>query len=323
MAEIWTMGELLVEVMRPEADMPFDRTDRFLGPFPSGAPAICIDTVARLGVKAGMIGGIGDDGFGLNIHRRLESDGVDCRYVGTLEGSTGVAFISYSSDGAREYIFHIKDTPAVKVKKPSDLQVGNSGYFHLMGCSLFMDPHFTEEILATMQDFIKRGFKVSFDPNIRTELLHGNIMSQVIAPVLEQCSILLPGRDELLLLSGESTIDEAGAFLFSTYPKLSIIAMKLGDKGCRILTREEDFPLRAPKVEEVDPTGAGDCFDAGFLSVLCEGGSLKEAALTASAVGALNVKAFGPMEGHITKEAVSNMIKSIVKLQNQGDVGNE
>ncbi len=52
MAEIWTMGELLCEVMRPEADLPLDRPGTFLGPFPSGAPAIFIDTAARLGHPA-------------------------------------------------------------------------------------------------------------------------------------------------------------------------------------------------------------------------------------------------------------------------------
>ena len=49
MAGIWTMGELLVEIMRPKAGMELYEPGEFLGPFPSGAPAIFIDTVARLG----------------------------------------------------------------------------------------------------------------------------------------------------------------------------------------------------------------------------------------------------------------------------------
>ena len=47
MCEIWTMGEMLVEIMRPRAEMPLDKPDVFVGPFPSGAPAIFIDTAAR------------------------------------------------------------------------------------------------------------------------------------------------------------------------------------------------------------------------------------------------------------------------------------
>ncbi len=78
---IWTMGEILVEVMRPRAGMALDQAGEFLGPFPSGAPAIFIDTVARLGHPAGIIGGVGEDDFGQCVLGRLERDGVDCRYV--------------------------------------------------------------------------------------------------------------------------------------------------------------------------------------------------------------------------------------------------
>ncbi|MGE0074446.1 MAG: sugar kinase [Sphaerochaetaceae bacterium] len=311
MAEIWTMGELLVEIMRPEADIPFDRTDRFLGPFPSGAPAIFIDTAAKLGMKAGMIGGVGADGFGLNVTRRLKEDGVDCRYIQTLEGTTGVAFITYSSDGSREYIFHLAKTPAVGVKMPENLEVGDSGFFHLMGCSLFMDSDFTKEILATMKAFVAKGYRVSFDPNIRTELLKGNAIEKVVAPVLENCSVLLPGKGELLALSGKETVEAAAEYLFNEHENLSIIAVKLGKEGCQVITREHSESFMAVKIEEIDPTGAGDCFDAGFLSVLLDGGTLEEAALTGSAAGALNVHAFGPMEGDINRQNIACVIASI------------
>ena len=52
MTEIWTMGEMLVEIMRPRAGIQLSRAGEFLGPFPSGAPAIFIDAAARLGHMA-------------------------------------------------------------------------------------------------------------------------------------------------------------------------------------------------------------------------------------------------------------------------------
>lgn len=57
MAEIWTMGEMLCEIMRPEVGMELYEKGLFYGPYPSGAPTIFIDTVARLGHSAGIIGG--------------------------------------------------------------------------------------------------------------------------------------------------------------------------------------------------------------------------------------------------------------------------
>ena len=54
MAEIWTMGEMIVEIMREKENEPLDKAGVFRGPYPSGAPAIFIDTVARLGHKGGQ-----------------------------------------------------------------------------------------------------------------------------------------------------------------------------------------------------------------------------------------------------------------------------
>ena len=85
MSEIWTIGEILVEIMRPREDMGFYEKGEFLGPFPSGAPAIFIDTAARLGHACGIIGGTGRDDFGRCATGRLERDGVCCKYIALCE----------------------------------------------------------------------------------------------------------------------------------------------------------------------------------------------------------------------------------------------
>ena len=56
MTDILTMGEILVEIMREHEDVPLDRAGTFKGPYPSGAPAICIDAAARLGWFKEMMG---------------------------------------------------------------------------------------------------------------------------------------------------------------------------------------------------------------------------------------------------------------------------
>jgi len=105
MAEVWTMGEMLVEIMRPKADMALDQAGEFMGPYPSGAPAIFIDTVARMGHTSGIFGGVGKDDFGKALLDRLKKDGVDVRFVAeSAENSTAVAFVTYFSDGSRKFI---------------------------------------------------------------------------------------------------------------------------------------------------------------------------------------------------------------------------
>src|SRR5262249_53251430 len=134
MTEIWTMGELLAEVMRPERDVPLDRPGSFLGPYPSGAPGIFADTVARLGHSSGIVSGVGDDAFGSAILERLRGDGVRTDMVTVVpHRATGVAFVAYTTAGARSYLFHWEGTPAVMAGVPPRSIAEGTRFFHVMG----------------------------------------------------------------------------------------------------------------------------------------------------------------------------------------------
>ncbi len=128
------MGEMLVEIMRPKPNVPFSESGEFLGPFPSGAPAIFADTVAKLGHSAGIIGSVGADGFGENILKRLKQDGVNCENVLVIpEKPTAVAFVTYSNDGSRKYIFYIDGTSATKTMAIPKELIHKADFFHIMG----------------------------------------------------------------------------------------------------------------------------------------------------------------------------------------------
>ena len=309
MAKVWTMGEFLCEIMRPEVGLPLDQPGSFLGPYPSGAPAIFIDTVARLGQSAGIIGGVGKDDFGKCMLERLEKDGVDCSLVNQYDdGSTGVAFVTYFSDGSRRFIFHFSDTPATRPTAPSIDKLGDDvQYFHIMGCSLMAKKEFGQEIIKVMRNLAKTGVMISFDPNIRPELMNDDSTIQMVQEVLMNCNVLLPGKDELLMICGVECVDDAVNTCFDN-PALETIVLKNGAKGCTVYTRSDYFSLNAYPIEAVDSTGAGDCFDGAFLCGLLEGKSLRAAAEIASAAAAINTMAFGPMEGNITKTSVEEMI---------------
>jgi sugar/nucleoside kinase (ribokinase family) len=307
MTEIWTMGELLAEVMRPERDVPLDRTGSFLGPYPSGAPGIFADTVARLGRSSGIVSGVGDDAFGTAILDRLRRDGVRTDMITVVpRRATGVAFVAYAADGTRSYIFHWDGTPAVMAGVPPRAITEGTEYFHVMGCSLMADQAFAGRLIETMELFASEGAQVTFDPNIRTELLAGDAVSALVAPILARCSILLPGASELALLAGTDDQDRAAAKLMRLHP-LRMIVLKLGRAGCRVYTDGRRIDVPAFEVEEVDPTGAGDCFDAGFLCGLLDHEPPEDAARLAAAAGALNAAAFGPMEGDISPATVARL----------------
>jgi len=309
MFDILIMGEMLVEIMRTKEDVQLYETGLFKGPFPSGAPAICIDAAARLGCKTAIIGGVGKDDFGKALLERLQKDGVDCSHViESEERSTGVAFVTYFKDGSRKFIFHMGNTPAVEAKAPTEGDFKDVKYMHIMGCSLMSNKDFAQEILKTMRMLAKDGTKISFDPNIRKELFTDSSIHQVISEVMENTSIFLPGVEELLSITGEKDVESAVAKCF-TYPNMEIVALKNGSRGSIIYTKEGKVEMGVYKVEQLDATGAGDCFDGGFLAGLVQGKDLLGAAKMGAAAGALNAAAFGPMEGKISPETVQKMIE--------------
>lgn len=308
---IWTMGEILVEIMRPSVGIPFDVTGDFRGPFPSGAPAIFIDTVAKLGHEAGIIGGVGKDGFGKNVLNRLKKDGVNCDYVRVIDGKfTAVAFVSYFDDGSREFIYHVDGTPATETHDTSKIDV-EADCFHVMGCSLMFNKDFAENIIQMMKKFHKNGAKVSFDPNIRKELLSGKNVRELIEPVLNVTSIFLPGIDEVRLITGIENEQKAVEYIFENYQKMEFVVLKKGKSGATVFTKDEKIDIPAYRIEEVDPTGAGDCFDAAFICGILEGKTPLEAGKMAAIAGAMNAAAFGPMEGKISRKEIEKRLNQL------------
>ncbi|MCI8556617.1 MAG: sugar kinase [Lachnospiraceae bacterium] len=314
MAEIWTMGETLVEIMRTEVDKPLNETALFSGPYPSGSSAIMISTVARMGHSCGIISGVGKDGFGECMVNRLKKDGVDVsKVLIDPNGSTACAFVAYDHDGDRRYLFHWDETPATKAVMPdvTEPSLKEAKYFHVMGCALTAKLSYGWEIVKTAKAMKAQGTKISFDPNVRVEHLTNPEKSkesyEIIHAILEITSLFAPGLDELKLLTGIDDVEEAVKKCFEN-PNLEILMLKQGSKGSKIYTRDGQVIEQGLfKVEAVDPTGAGDTSVGAFLCALLEGKELAECAEIAAAAGALNVAAFGPMEGKISPENVQAM----------------
>ena len=308
--EIVAMGELLVEIMRPREDIPLHETDAFRGPFPSGAPGIFISTAARLGHTAAIISGVGRDGFGENVLRRLRGDGVDVsRVLVSDQGNTGVAFVTYFADGGRKFLFYMDGSPCVMAKAPVSMEgFEDTRHLHVMGCSLMSDVGFAWEILKTVEMMKDHGVKISFDPNVRLEMMRDRSVLDMLQDVFMRSSIFMPGASELRAFVGEEDLDRAIEKAFES-PGLELLVLKDGARGSRVYG-PKGLVVEQPAYEvvQVDPTGAGDCYDAAFICGLAEGKGPREAAQMGAAAGALAAAAFGPMDGDIRPETIRRTI---------------
>lgn len=309
--ELLTIGEALVEIMRTQVGVALDETGLFAGPYASGAPFIFAMQAARLGARVASIGAVGADAFGDFLLARFAHDGIDTRGVRRMAGyATGAAFVAYRHNGSRDFVFHIAQAAAGQLapdmldeKLFDDLKC-----LHLMGSSLSIHDNALQTGLRAVEMARAAGARISFDPNIRPQLLPPEQARERFAPILAAADVLLPTEEELLLLTNAPDARTAAAAWLKPG---RIIVVTRGAAGCTVFTPEapEGLPVAGLPVQETDPTGAGDCFDAGFLVRWLEGAPAPEAARFANACGALAVTRQGPAEGAMPRAQVEAFLR--------------
>ncbi|WEJ87817.1 MAG: sugar kinase [Klebsiella huaxiensis] len=297
MSKVFTIGEILVEIMANQKGQRFDQSGIWNGPYPSGAPAIFIDQVTRFGVSCGIISCVGKDGFGdININR-LAADGVDIRGISVLPlETTGSAFVTYHESGERDFIFNIKNAACGKLSAShvDETLLKDCTHFHIMGSSLFSF-HMVNAVKKAVMLVKQNGGVISFDPNIRKEMLDIPEMRDALHFVLELTDIYMPSEGEVLLLSSHLTPERAIAGFLEDGVKEVIV--KRGSKGASFWSATEQFHVDSYPVQEIDPTGAGDCFGGAYIACRQLGYDARQALQYANACGALAVTRRGPMEG--------------------------
>ena len=308
MKKIIVIGEILVEVMADSTGDGFLSPIALTGPYPSGAPAIFIDQVARMGHPCGIISKVGHDDFGrLNIDR-LAADGVDVSAIGTdPDRPTGSAFVRYRPDGTRDFVFNIRHSACGTLPEGLAVQamLDSAAHLHVMGSSL-SSPDFIEFNLAAAKAVKARGGTVSFDPNLRKEILDAPGMADAMRSILSLTDVFLPSGAEITLLTQATDESAAVAELLSL--GVTAIAHKQGAAGVAYHDAQGSRFVPAFPVQEVDPTGAGDCFGGAFVTLWVKGMETGHSLTFAAAAGALAVTRRGPMEGAARLDEIATFV---------------
>jgi hypothetical protein len=270
---------------------------KLIGPFPSGAPAIFIDQAARFGQPAARIGCVGDDDFGrLNVER-LRRDGVDVSAIRIdPEAVTGSAFVRYRPDGSRAFVFNIKQSASGRIALDAAARAAldRADHLHVMGTALF-SPSLVTVVLEAADAVGARGGTVSFDPNLRPEMLNLPGLRAACETLYRRCDLYLPSGEELYLFTAARTASEAVQEILGQ--GVRAVIHKRGAEGASYFDAAAQVNQTAFPVEEVDPTGAGDTFGATFLCCWLRAMAPAHALAYAAASGALAVTQRGPMEG--------------------------
>ncbi|HNR66732.1 MAG TPA: ribokinase [bacterium] len=228
--------------------------------------------LARAGAKVHHVGCIGSDGDWLRA--RLQREGVDTRWIQTVDAPTGHAIIQVVPDGENSII----------------ITAGANNKFSANDIPQLLN-HFTPQDTLLLQneingvaDFIlaaaENGQKVSFNPAPMTEA--------VKAYPLDKLDCLILNAVEAAALTGETEHETAMQSLHRALPKTCIV-LTLGKAGAWLVDGDQEIRQPAFAVQAVDTTAAGDTFIGFFLAERERGGQLHEALKIASRAASICV----------------------------------
>ncbi|MBX9604264.1 MAG: carbohydrate kinase family protein [Bryobacteraceae bacterium] len=115
----------------------------------------------------------------------------------------------------------------------------------------------------------------------------------------------LPNQREAALLTGTS---QPEAMLRALAQKGIRAAIKLGSHGSAMLVEGDMLLESSIPVQPVDTTGAGDCFDAGFLDAWLRGEPPSRCLKAGNVCGALSTRAAGGIAAFPTPEELSQWL---------------
>ena len=175
------------------------------------------------------------------------------------------------------------------------------GLLHLTGITPVLSENCRAAVLRAFALADELGVPVSFDPNIRRKLWNGVDHTPLLRDLALRSTVLLLGLDEAEALFGTRDMDALCAAVFAG--KVQALAVKDGAKGAAVAAPGK-APLSVPPwpCRCVEPIGAGDAFNAGFLAGWLEGRPLAECGRMGAIAGAMATETPGDTEGSPIRE---------------------
>jgi 2-dehydro-3-deoxygluconokinase len=292
-----TFGESMA-LFRAEAGEPL-RTARHFIRSVAGAESNLAIGLTRLGCQAGWFGRVGDDPLGLGILDVLRGEGVDIsRAIVDHSAPTGVLVRDTHAE-RRIDVAYARSGSAGSRLSPADLDAAyltSAAILHVTGITPALSRDALEATAEAVRLASEAGVTVSFDPNLRRRLWPDPVQArQVLLPLAERSKIVLLGHAEATLLTGQKTAGEAAKWLADR--GVETVAVKLGADGAVGFSNGASYHGAALPVHPVDPIGAGDAFDAGFLWARLQGADLPGCVAEGNLAAGLSIQACGDIEG--------------------------
>ncbi len=223
--------------------------------FAGGGAYITGAYLAAAGIQASLCGVIPNGPFGAGIMAELDASGLDlgpCEMANNGEQPQVTIVMSSQEDRA----FLTRRTGAALPETCSDT-IAAGGFNHLHIAELATLQEHPELIVLARKNNMSISLDSAWDEAAMQALSGFDLLKNI--------DLFLPNEPELIKISGgKGGVEAAARHLAKTGP---IVVVKRGALGAGYWGREGEFAdAVAGDCITIDPTGAGDAFNAGFLA---------------------------------------------------------
>ena len=220
---------------------------------PGGSAANTIVGLARLDARTGFIGKVANDHEGQLLLGDFRREGVNTDGILIArEGRSGTVSAFVDKKGERALYVH-----------PS---VNDTLTFEEINLEYTKQTEFLHLTSVDEKPFQAQKRLIAELPNVKVSLDPGEIYARKglakLKHIIKRCFVVMPSESEVKLITGKNWREGAKQLL---HEGASIVAVKLGEKGCYAIDGSQSHMIPPYETRVVDTTGAGDAFCAGFL----------------------------------------------------------
>lgn len=311
MNQVITIGETMASFV------PFEQTSLSYGP-PikmriAGAESNTSIGLVHLGHPAAFITRLGTDHLGKYVLRMIRAEGVDASYIiSDPEYPTGIMF-KEPSFHQETTVYYYRNGSAASHLRPLDLPeqaIASAKILHFTGITPILSSSCKETIFAAIEIASANGCAISFDPNIRMKLWKNNDYRPLMRDIISHSTYLLTGLEEAKILYDSDNITKLSKTILSSGTTQCLV-IKDGSNGAYICDDSGVTKIPPASCNCIDPIGAGDAFNAGFLSGILESKTFTESGAIGAICGASVTESMGDTEGMVSKTELDRILNNV------------
>lgn len=234
----------------------------------------------RLGVNVGWLGNAGTDLFSRFIIDTIEKEGIDTSLITRIDAPFQRVTVSVSYPHDRAFISYVDPAPTSVQMVLNSLNDLHFRHLHFTGFQL--DP----QTLDLIDIVHARGATISMDCQARPITLE----TAGVRAIISKLDMFMPNALEAMQITERDSVNAAAEVL---RPLVPLLLIKDGANGASVWQGDQHWHDPALNVIPVDTTGAGDVFNAGFLTAHLRGYEISECLRWGNICGGLSTLGSG------------------------------